>query len=365
MVLLSWIRCRLRPFPFKRSSPIPIRIDIPKRLAGLRIGIIAPALTAYMLMPAGLAQTCPANVPHIQGTWRTLPYLMPINPISATLLHTGKVLIVAGSENDASNLSAGAESYRNAIWDPTGTTQSSITTYNLNYDVFCSGTVALPDGRTIIIGGASSYGASSYAFTGDNRASIFDPANQTFIRSQSMVDGRWYATATALGDGRVATLSGLKSGGGTNNTVEIYDLKNAGAGWTSPVAAPFTAPPLYPRMFLLPNGKLFFTGQGTDPAIANGWIMDPATATWTQSLATTQDREYGSSVLAATTAAELHAEGDQLRRRQSRYPDNRDHRPFRRVAELDAGAEHVNPPYSDECGHSAQRQGVGGRWLRQ
>ena len=54
---------------------------------------------------------------------------------------------------------------------------------------------------------------------------------------------------------------------------------------------------LYPRMFLLPNGKLFFTGQGTDPAIANGWMMDPATATWTQSLATTQDREYGSSVL--------------------------------------------------------------------
>jgi hypothetical protein len=28
---------------------------------------------------------------------------MPINPISATLMHTGKVLIVAGSENDASN----------------------------------------------------------------------------------------------------------------------------------------------------------------------------------------------------------------------------------------------------------------------
>ncbi len=41
---------------------------------------------------ACMAQTCPVNTPHIQGVWRTLPYLMPINPISATLLHTGKVL---------------------------------------------------------------------------------------------------------------------------------------------------------------------------------------------------------------------------------------------------------------------------------
>ena len=80
---------------------------------------------------------------------------MPINPISATLLHTGEVLIVAGSENDARNNSPGAESYRNAIWDPTGTTQSSITVQHVDYDVFCSGTSALPDGRELVIGGTS------------------------------------------------------------------------------------------------------------------------------------------------------------------------------------------------------------------
>jgi hypothetical protein len=39
------------------------------------------------------AQTCAANVPHVTGTWVVLPYQMPINPISASLLHTGKVLI--------------------------------------------------------------------------------------------------------------------------------------------------------------------------------------------------------------------------------------------------------------------------------
>ena len=151
------------------------------------------------------AQTCSANVPHVTGTWVTLPYLMPINPISATLLHTGKILIVAGSENDADNYSAGAESYRNAVWDPTGTDESSITVQNVPYDVFCSGTAVLPDGRPLVIGGTS-----SYAFTGDNRASIFDPATEDFVQSQNMVDGRWYGTATALGDGRIMAFSGLR-----------------------------------------------------------------------------------------------------------------------------------------------------------
>lgn len=253
--------------------------------------------TVLVLLGAGvapvpsIAQTCSANVPHVQGVWRTLPYLMPINPISATLLHTGKVLIVAGSENDASNNSLGSESYRNAFWDPVGTTGSSITVQEINYDVFCSGTVTLPDGRPLVIGGTS-----DYSFTGDNRASIFDPATTHFAQTQNMHDGRWYGSATALGDGRVMAFSGLNLSGGTNNTTEIYDLAHAGAGWSSPVSAPFS-PPLYPRMFLLPNGKVFYTGQGAGGNNSSSWIFDPAAGSWTQSASTTMNRSYGSAVL--------------------------------------------------------------------
>lgn len=255
------------------------------------VGIALALLSSGVVVRSSSAQTCgTANIPHLDGEWRTLSYLMPINPISATLLNTGKVLIVAGSENDAKNNSEGAESYRNAIWDPTGATQSSITVQNMEYDVFCSGTAALPDGRALVVGGTS-----DYSFTGDNRASIFDPATERFAQSQSMIDGRWYATATTLGDGRVMAFSGLGLSGGTNNTVEIYELKNAGAGWTSPVTAPFS-PPLYPPMFLLPNGKVFYNGQGSG-RIANGWIFDPAPKTWTPSVATTRDRHYGSAVI--------------------------------------------------------------------
>ena len=216
---------------------------------------------------------------------------MPINPISATLLRTGKVLIVAGSENDAHNNSEGSESYRAAVWDPAGTTQSSIVVQNLEYDVFCSGTAALPDGRPLVVGGTS-----DYSFTGDNRASFFDPATEKFVQSQSMVDGRWYATALTLGDGRIMAFSGTKLGGGTNNTVEIYRIGSTGTGWSSPAAAPFV-PPLYPRMALLPNGKVFYTGHGSGTSNANGYTFDPVAGTWTSTLPTTGNRSYGSAVI--------------------------------------------------------------------
>ena len=221
----------------------------------------------------------------------TVPYLMPINPISATLLHTGKILIVAGSENDPDNYSAGGESYRNAVWDPTGTDESSITVQNVPYDVFCSGTAVLPDGRPLVIGGTA-----SYAFTGDNRASIFNPTTEDFVQSQNMADGRWYGTATALGDGRIMAFSGYDSGGGINNSVEIYSLTDAGAGWTTPVTAPFS-PSLFPRLLLLPDGTVFFTGQGTGNQTPNSWRFNPVNQHWTSSAATTGVRQYGSAVL--------------------------------------------------------------------
>src|SRR5262245_42553775 len=129
-------------------STVLLRHFLGITLALLRLGVVAPSISA---------QTCTVNIPHIDGEWRTLPYLMPINPISATLLNTGKVLIVAGSENDAKNNSHGAESYRNAVWDPTGATQGSITVQNMENNVFCSGTSALPDGRALVVGGTSDY----------------------------------------------------------------------------------------------------------------------------------------------------------------------------------------------------------------
>jgi fibronectin type 3 domain-containing protein len=263
--------------------------EVPMRRSLLAIILAAGAAS----FPQELyAQSCVSNVPHVTGTWVTLPYQMPINPISATLMRDGKVLIVAGSEADAKNNSKGAESYRAAVWDPTGSTGSSIVVQNLTYDVFCSGTAALPDGRALVVGGTS-----DYSFAGEHRASFFDPATGKFAQSQNMAFGRWYATATTLADGRVMAISGYNATNSITRSVEIYDINRpSGTGWATSTTAPFT-PPLYPHLFVLPGGDVFYAGQGSGTRNANGWIFDPTAGTWTVSAATMMNRFYGSSVL--------------------------------------------------------------------
>ena len=49
------------------------------------------------------------------GQWKTLPYLMPINPIRVGLLHTGQIVIVSGSENNPTEHNAGTSV--GALWD--------------------------------------------------------------------------------------------------------------------------------------------------------------------------------------------------------------------------------------------------------
>src|SRR4051812_23017320 len=110
------------PFRFRSlQTPVQLRRRSNPTSMRRRLSILLGCLTSLAFAATAAAQSCPVNVPRVDGVWRTLPYLMPINPISANLLPNGKVLIVAGSENDADNNASYSESYRNAIWDPAGT----------------------------------------------------------------------------------------------------------------------------------------------------------------------------------------------------------------------------------------------------
>jgi hypothetical protein len=204
--------------------------------------------------------------PAVQGQWRTLPSLMPINPVHLALLNNGKVLIVAGSGNVAT-----VTNYQAAVWDPQAGT---IITQSLAWDMFCNGMVTLPDGRVFINGGNLQYDP----FHGQPKNAVYDPLTGLFTDVQNMAHGRWYPTTTTLGDGRVMTFSGLSETGGTNTTVEIY---TAGAGWSQEYPAGWT-PPLYPRMHLLTNGNVFYAGSGTGSRIFN-----PTTRTWSGVVAST------------------------------------------------------------------------------
>jgi hypothetical protein len=220
----------------------------------------------------------------VTGLWQTLPNLMPINPVHAAMMHNGTVLVVSGSGNvpNNSNLQAG-------IFDPV---TGAVTTQPIAWDMFCDGMVILSDGRAFINSGTLQYDP----FHGDVRSAAFDPATGQFVNLQNMAHGRWYPTVTTLGDGRVMTFSGLTENGATNTAVEIYTV---GSGWSQQYMASWT-PPLYPRMNLLPNGKVFYSGPTTP-----SWTFDPSTHNWTvgPSFNYSGTRTYGSSVLLPLTPA--------------------------------------------------------------
>ncbi len=248
-------------------------------------------VTRYFLQ-VFVAAICLASLPglagaqaNVQGQWQTLPNLMPINPVHAALLRNGKVLVVSGSGNLPSNTNLQA-----AVFDPqTGT----VTTQPVSWDMFCNGMVVLPDGRAFINGGTLQYDP----FHGELRSAVYDLTTGAFTDVQSMAHGRWYPTVTTLADGTVMTFSGLDENGSTNSTVEIYSVS---AGWSPPIGSPFT-PPLYPRMNLLPNGKVFYSGS-----TAQSRLFDPVAKTWSGVIATTNyggTRTYGTSVLLPLTPA--------------------------------------------------------------
>jgi hypothetical protein len=208
-----------------------------------------------------------------------------INPVHVALLRTGKVLIVAGSGNVATE-----KNFQAAVWDPQFETFSMHS--NMPWDMFCNGMVTLPDGRVFINGGNLQYDP----FFGEPRNAVFDPENEFFSDVENMANGRWYPTTTVLGDGRILTFSGLGTTGGTNQTTEIYTV---GSGWSAPVAAGWN-PPLYPRMHLSTDGRVFFAGPGRQSRFFN-----PATNTWTLGPLSnyTGSRSYGTSVLLPLTPA--------------------------------------------------------------
>jgi hypothetical protein len=243
-------------------------------------GAILLALAVGASSPRGLLAQAAT-----QGQWRTLANQTPINPIHVALMNNGDVLIVAGSGNVATETN-----FQAAVWDFGSQT---FLTRALAWDMFCNGMVVLHDGRVLINGGNLQYDP----FFGEPRNAVFDPATGLFTDIQNMAHGRWYPTVTTLGDGRVMTFSGLLETGGTNTAVEIYTV---GSGWSPEYPAGWT-PPLYPRMHLSTDGRVFYAGSGRGSRFFN-----PATNTWTAVVATTNytgSRSYGTSVLLPLTPA--------------------------------------------------------------
>lgn len=122
------------------------------------------------------------------GHWSLLavPPGLQVNAIHAALLHTGKVLIVAGSGNDRDDFDAGT--FRTVLHDPrTGAFTEAVTPT----DVFCAGHTFLPDGNLLVAGGTRSYEKLAKDIT--------HAAGVMKIKNESAVGGpRFFAEGTRL-----------------------------------------------------------------------------------------------------------------------------------------------------------------------
>jgi len=258
----------------------------------------------------------PTSTAYLNGAWSTLPQTMPINPIHAALLHTGKILITSGSGNcppQQTGCPQGPQYPQGAaLLDLSNNSSSTMLT---TWDMFCNGMSIMQDGRVLINGGTKGYGALAVVgvqgdvpFTGLPNASIFDPSSESFIDIAPTAHGRWYPTLTELNDGTIMTTSGLNDTDGTNNnTSEIWN----GQQWSAQIPGnpnisnfPGFQFPLYPRMHLLPTGHVFYSAPSSATLDFN-----PTSQIWTLVAWTIYpgqndpngERTYGASVLLPLT----------------------------------------------------------------
>ncbi|WP_314412056.1 kelch motif-containing protein [Streptomyces sp. DSM 40484] len=88
------------------------------------------------------------------GKWDVVefPEKYRLNTIHAALLHTGKILLIAGSGNNQDNFDA--KKFDTRIWDPVKKTIKKVPT---PADLFCTGHTQLANGNLLIAGGTKRY----------------------------------------------------------------------------------------------------------------------------------------------------------------------------------------------------------------
>lgn len=148
-------------------------------------------------------------------------------------------------------------------------------------NIFCGDIVQMADGRQLLMGGTDFYNEPSILeqaegaplnvgvveLEGLRSARIFDHTQDRWDATSPMKFGRWYPSALTLPDGKVAVVSGtvklIKSTQLSQvRRTETYDP--ATAEWTenyTGLASEKTLPQ-NSRVYLTPNGKLFYTGDG-------------------------------------------------------------------------------------------------------
>jgi hypothetical protein len=146
-------------------------------------------------------------------------------------------------------------------------------------------------------------------FQGIRDAYEFDPVAEKYIKVDPMKEARWYPTLTTLSDGRILSVSGLDDIGqlvpGKN---EIFDPETKTWSYTGKTRQ-F---PTYPALFLMQNGKIFYSGSnagygpddvGRDPGV---WDVDSNRFTKLPGMSDADRLETSATVLLAPAQDEKY-----------------------------------------------------------
>ncbi|GAA1878888.1 galactose oxidase-like domain-containing protein [Streptantibioticus ferralitis] len=240
---------------------------------------------------------CSAGAACTQGSWQVMPFKNPVRSMHAVVLRNGKVLLVAGSGNSPELFQAGT--FTSAVYDPKN---GSFVTIPTPVDMFCGGHVQLSDGRVLILSGTKAYSDSSHGYEGIKDSYIFDPATNSYTKTNDLHDGHWYPSATVLGNGDVITFGGLKEDSSGNVTTERFSQVQQQWLPTNQVNQTWSFWGLYPSMILMQDGRLFYSGShvfgnGTPGTGASIYDTNANTVTDVPGLQDKDHRDQSASVL--------------------------------------------------------------------
>lgn len=155
------------------------------------------------------------HVPTLPGQWSS-PVKTDVNAAAAAHLPDGKIL--AWSAAGKFDFNGGGGKTYTEVLDPVSRSGSTYLIADTGHDMFCPGTVMLPDGRILVNGGSDS-----------NKTSIYDPVTGRWSTAAPMNIGRGYQGSVMIPDGTAFTLGGSWSGGWDNKIGEVWSERS---GWT-------------------------------------------------------------------------------------------------------------------------------------